>query len=140
MFDSDNICYISQDDKARVPLGLPVAKKQTALIMHVDYKIKLPDHDFSIGEKHKLIPSVYAACHVKDRKISFSGPTYIAIRSAKHDSSTANSHQYDFTRLTELEEFNLSIKNKKGDIKPLLFVAVDGGPDESPSAQKTLLA
>ena len=22
----------------------------------------LPDHDFPIGEKHKLIPSVYAAC------------------------------------------------------------------------------
>ena len=50
--------------------------------------------------------------------------TYISIRSAKHDSSTANSHQYDFVKLTELEEFKQSIRNKKGDIKPLLFVAV----------------
>ena len=77
---------------------------------------------------------------MKDKKISFSGPTYISIRSAKHDSSTANSHQYDFLKLTELEEFKQSIRNKKGDIKPLLLVAVDGGPDESPSSQKTLLA
>ena len=39
-----------------------------------------------------------------------------------------------------LEEFKESTRNKKGDIKPLMFVAVDGGPDESPSNQKTLLA
>ena len=77
---------------------------------------------------------------MKDHKISFSGPTYIAIRSAKHDSSTANSHQYDIQKLMELEEFKQSIKNKKGEIKPLFFVSVDGGPDESPSCQKTLLA
>ena len=140
LFDPDSICYLSQDDKARIPLGLPISKKQTALIMHVDYKITLPDHDFPIGEKHKLIPSVYAACHMKDNKVSFSGPTYIALRSAKHDSSTANSHQYDFQRLTELDEFNQSIKNKIGEIKPILLVAVDGGPDESPSSQKTLVA
>ena len=32
------------------------------------------------------------------------------------------------------------MKDKKGEIKPILFVAVDGGPDESPSNYKTLLA
>ena len=77
---------------------------------------------------------------MKDNKISFSGPTYIAIRSAKHDSSTANSHQYDIQKLLGLDEFKHSIRNKKGEIKPLFFVGVDGGPDESPSNQKTLLA
>lgn len=39
LFDPDSVCYLSQDDKARVPLGLPISKKQTALIMHVDYKV-----------------------------------------------------------------------------------------------------
>ena len=33
--------------------------------MHLEYKIMLPDHDFPIGEKHKLIPSVYPACFKK---------------------------------------------------------------------------
>lgn len=140
LFDPDSVFYLSQDDKARVPLGLPVSKKQTALVMHVDYRVTLPDHDFPIGEKHKLIPSVYAACNVKDEKVTFSGPTYIAIRSARHDKSTAKTHQFDFDKLTNLAEFETSIKNKKGEIKPLIFVAVDGGPDESPSNQTTLLA
>ena len=40
----------------------------------------------------------------------------------------------------ELEEFKHSVKNKNGDIKPILCVAIDGGPDESPSNHKTLLA
>ena len=103
-------------------------------------QVTLPDHDFPIGEKHKLIPSVYASCEIKDKKITFNGPTYIAIQSAKHDSSTAQTHQYDFEKIMELEEFKHSVKNKNGDIKPILCVAVDGGPDESPSNHKTLLA
>ena len=39
LFDPDTFCNLSQDDKARVPLGLPIFKKQTALVMHVDYKV-----------------------------------------------------------------------------------------------------
>ena len=38
-FDPDTIFYLSQDDKARVPLGLPVCKKQTAIVMNLDYKV-----------------------------------------------------------------------------------------------------
>ena len=39
LFGSDTICYISQDDKAKVPKGLPISKKQTALLMHLQYKV-----------------------------------------------------------------------------------------------------
>ena len=75
---------------------------------------------------------------MKDRDISFSGPTYVAIRSAKHDSSTAASHQYDLDEVFQLAEFESSVKGKDGRIKPLLFVGVDGGPDEAPSSTKAL--
>ena len=44
------IFYLSQDDKACVPLGLPISKKQTAILMHLEYKVSLPDHDFPVGE------------------------------------------------------------------------------------------
>ena len=81
LFDPNEVFYLSQDDKAKVPLGLPISKKQTAILMHVDYKVTLPDHDFPIGAKHKLIPSVYAGCVMKNTKLPFCGPTYIAIRS-----------------------------------------------------------
>jgi hypothetical protein len=29
---------LSQDDKARVPIGLPAARKQAPLLTHLDYK------------------------------------------------------------------------------------------------------
>ena len=50
--------FLSCDDKARVPIGLTAANKQAPLLMHMEYKIKLPDRDFVIATKHKLIPSV----------------------------------------------------------------------------------
>lgn len=73
------VFFLSQDDKARVPLGLPAAHKQAPILMHLEYEIRLPDHDWVIAESHKLIPSVYAACEIKD-SVTYSGPTFIAIR------------------------------------------------------------
>ena len=92
----------------------------------------LPDHNFPIGERHKLIPSIYASCLMKDGKIGYGGPTYIAIRSGKHDSSTAKTHSFDFNRLTELDEFKSAMMTCSEEVKPIVFVGVDGGPDESP--------
>lgn len=81
------------------------------MLMHLDYKVTLPDHDWMVAPRHKLIPSVYASIQVEDGKIgdlksvTYSGPTYVSIRSAKHCSSTAASHAYDFQRLLSLESF-----------------------------------
>ena len=52
-FGADAMLFLSQDDKARVPLGLPAARKQAPLLMYHDYKISLPDHDFVIASGHK---------------------------------------------------------------------------------------
>ena len=140
LFSDENVFFLSADDKARVPLGLPVSKKQTAILMHLEHKVKLPDLDFPIGEKHKLIPSVYAACEKnKDGSIGYNGPTYIAIRSGKHDKSSAASHIEDFRTLLSLDEFKKACL-KDGILKPLLFVSVDGGPDEAPKNTMTLEA
>ena len=81
--------------------------------MHVDYKISLTDHDFLIGAQHKLIPSGYAGCVIKEGNIIY-GPTYIAIRSQKHDSSTgtAESYQQNFDLFVECEEFKSSVKER----------------------------
>lgn len=56
-FGGDAVFFLSQDDKARVPIGLPAARKQAPLLMHLDYKITLPDHDFVVAAGHKMIPS-----------------------------------------------------------------------------------
>ena len=54
-----------------------------------DLQIQLPDHDFVIAEKHKLIPSVIGDMQIQSKTFSaeavtYSGLTYIAVRSAKH--------------------------------------------------------
>lgn len=41
----DQVFFLSQDDKCRVPLGITISKKQKSLLMRVDYRITLPDHD-----------------------------------------------------------------------------------------------
>lgn len=46
--------------QAVVPLGKTAAKLQAPILMHMEYKVQLPDHDWVVASKHKLIPSVYA--------------------------------------------------------------------------------
>lgn len=105
------MAVISQDDKSRVTIGITAANKQAPLLMHLEYKVTLPDHDWVIAARHKLIPSFYAGIKIEDGKIgnakavSYSGPTYIAIRSTKHCSSTAATHAFDFQKLLHIESF-----------------------------------
>ncbi|CAG7734862.1 unnamed protein product [Allacma fusca] len=148
LFGPVNVFVLSQDDKARVPLGLPAANKQAPILMTLKYRIRLPDHDWVVATKHKLIPSVYAfLTFTSSGNLGYSGPTYIAIRSGKHDSSTAESHCRDFRQLMELETFEDFTSNRvctersvptQRSKKPIVIMMVDGGPDENPRFPKTL--
>lgn len=140
----NKVFYLSQDDKARVPIGLTAANKQAPLLMHVEYKVSLPDHDFVIAPQHKLIPSVYAICEIKPNEmgrpeaVSYSGPTYIAIRSAKHSSSNATSHADDLNKLFSCDAFEKFVKDSQGIVKPIVIISCDGGPDENPRYPKVI--
>lgn len=104
---------ISQDDKASVPLGITAANKQAPILMHMEYKVTLPDHDWVVAPRHKLIPSVYAGIVIKDTakvtgdpsEVTYSGPTFVSVRSRKHSSSTAATHAFDFETLCNMVEF-----------------------------------
>ena len=90
----EEVVFHSQDNKAKVPIGLTAANKQTSLVMHVKYKVKL------IAKQHKLVSSVTGDMQVKAKTFSsdaltYSGPTYIGIRSAKHLESRAYNHLAD---------------------------------------------
>ena len=50
--------FHSQSDKAEVPIGSKAASKQTPLLMHMVYKVILPDHNYVVASQHELIPSV----------------------------------------------------------------------------------
>ena len=94
---------------------------------------------------HKLIPSVYAGIQIQPNglrnpeAVGYSGPTYIAIRSGKHSSSTAFSHGLDFEKLLTLKEFDAITRSGIDQlVKPILVSTVDGGPDENPRYQKVI--
>lgn len=64
--------------------------------------------------------------------VTFSGPTFIAIRSGKHAQSTVATHAYDIHTLLNEPSFSEILKTDENDVKPVMIVTVDGGPDENP--------
>ena len=130
LFGPSAVLYLSNDDKARVPLGLAAASLQSPILMHLDYKVGLPDHNFVVAQRHKLIPSVYGVCEVQDNgNLSYSGDTFIRIRSGKHDKSNSYTHAYDMLEL---------FKRKLITVKPILLLTTDGASDEAPRYPKPL--
>ena len=113
IFGKEAVTYMSIDDKVRVPISLTAVTKQAPLMMDLDYRVKLPDHDFVKGSGHKLIPSVFPHC-----LIDHEGPKNIRIRSGKPDSSTARSHYQD---IVEMFQAQPELQ------KPILILSVDGG-------------
>ena len=115
----EEVVFHSMDDKAKVPIGITAAEKQTPLLMHMEYQVTLPDHDFVVGSRHKLIPSVAGdmkavkSKHLTNDGVTYSGPTYIAIRSAKHSGSSAFHHLQDMNRARSLPEFTESFQNQQ---------------------------
>lgn len=85
----NEVAFISQDDKAKVAIGVTAAHKQAPIIMHLEYKVSLPDHDWVIAARHKLTPSVYCGIEIQKNgfgnpeAVGYTGPTYIAMRSGK---------------------------------------------------------
>ncbi|KAL0879428.1 hypothetical protein ABMA27_003179 [Loxostege sticticalis] len=100
--------------------------------MHLDYRVKLPDHDFVVAEKHKLIPSVYAGIVVKKdgegkpEAVTHSGPTY--------------THATDIHKLTGISAFENLMKTREGFVKPVFIFTCDGGPDENPRYERVIIS
>ena len=126
IFGPAAVNVLCTDDKACIPLGLAAAQLQSPILVGIDYRLRLSDHDFVVGQGHKLIPSVYAKCNIKDNGVmSYSGPTFIFIRSAKHHG--------DVNVVLKDEFFNV-----QGKVKPILFQISDGATDEGPRFPKVL--
>lgn len=53
------------------------------------------------------------------------GPTYISIRSAKHDRATIDCEENDFDRVVKLKEFERTARNHIGEVKPIIIMNTD---------------
>ena len=73
----EEVTFHSMDDKAKVSIVITAAKKQTPLFKHMEYQVTLRDHDFVVGSKHKLIPSVIGDMKVvKSKDLTNDAVTY----------------------------------------------------------------
>ena len=130
LFGPKSLLVLSIDDKARVKLGLAAALLQSAMLMSMDYKVRLPDHSLVVGELHWLIPSVYGVCDIDEKCcLTCSGDRFIRVRSGKHDSSTPFTHAYDIRELFKCDLVNM---------KPIVIYMSDGATDEAPRFPKPL--
>ena len=68
--------FHSQDDITKVALGLPAASKQVHILMHMEYEVRLSDHDFTVAPMHNLMPSVMGVTEIKEKNI-FTRSRYI---------------------------------------------------------------
>ena len=72
--------------------------------------------------------------YVKKNKGSFIGyneSTHRAVQSGKHDKSAATSYIKEFWALLSFDKFK-EVFLKDGILNSMLFVSVDGGPDDAP--------
>ena len=98
--------------------------------------LRLPDDDFTVAPIHKMIPSAIGVMEIKEKTrlrevITYSGPEYVAVRSAKLSQSSVVHHLEDMKRIHSLDDFSGSLKNKGNDM-PLMIVTIDVGPDKIP--------
>ena len=114
------------DDKAKIPTNITTAKKQTPLVMHIEYQVSMLDYDFFFGSKHKLIRSVISDMKdLTNDAVSYSGPTYISVRSAVNSGSLAFYYLCAKNRVHSLPEFTESFEVKSSKEKKVMVVTVE---------------
>ena len=117
------VSFMSNDDKASVPLDLTAANLQAPILMHIEYKLKLMGQNVFIGPQYKSIPSVYGICEITNTgKTSYSGDTFIRTRSGKYDTYNAYIHVFDVQNL---------FKSKLIRQKPVLLMETGGAQEEA---------
>ena len=136
LFGDHHVFFLSQDDKAPVPLGLSISKKQTAILMPLKYSCATVT--WLSNQNQAQAYSIYAVRLKKDGEVSYNGPTFISVTSGKHDRSCASANSEDFESVLELEEFQDAATTPNRELKPFVFISVDGGPDQASKNQKVL--
>ena len=73
--------------------------------------------------------------------VTFAGPTYVSIRSEKHDRFTTDSEDVDLDVIVKLREFEKTARNHIGAIKPIIIINVDSlEPTDYTRYPKTLVS
>ena len=67
-FGPRSVLFLSNEDKAMVPFGLAATSLQASILMHMEHKVRLHDHNFVVGPSYTLVPPVYVAWEIKENR------------------------------------------------------------------------
>jgi hypothetical protein len=137
---ADESVIISQDDKAKIGLGIPAVGRTFNTLQSVNELVSVADHDFPTGHGQKLIPSVYLMIKPNDSNNELrTGQLAIFVRPQWSLGTSSVTHMQDLNSLTIDPKYDDVLKNN-GDIRPIWILLVDGGPDENPRYLKNIKA
>ena len=97
--------YLTIDNKAKVPVGVNCATKQTPLMMQLRNEVRLNDHSIAVGPGHKLDLNVYLVSKVNKTMINdatavkYSGDVAVRSVAHKHNPTTPASHHFDIKNM-----------------------------------------
>ncbi|GBC26323.2 hypothetical protein GLOIN_2v1870260 [Rhizophagus irregularis DAOM 181602=DAOM 197198] len=136
---ADESIIISQDDKAKIGLGIPAVGRTFKTIQSVNEPVTVEDHDFPTGSKMKLIPSVYLVINPADSSNTLrTGQLFIFIRPEYFIGTSSATHIADLESIIKNENFSNTLK-KEDKVRPIWVLLVDGGPDENPKHMKNII-
>lgn len=135
--ESGSCVLISQDDKAKIPIGTTAVGKTFRVVQSRNTGFHVPDHDFPAGSKHKFIPTFYLMLSGTGTSES-DGKLACFIRPMLFAKSSAGSHINDVESMIKDAEISPYFVQDNGNPRPIWFIMVDGGPDENPRYWKTI--
>ncbi|CAG8819797.1 18372_t:CDS:2, partial [Gigaspora margarita] len=120
---ASNTIVISQDNKAKISLGIPVVGHTFKTIQLINELVTIEDYNFSKGSKIKLIPSVYLLIDPNDSNTMLrSGQLTIFIRPEYFVGTFLLTHMADLLSLVNDQDF-ASVLLKENNIR--LVIALD---------------
>ena len=123
---ADETIIISQDDKAKIGLGIPAVGRTFKTMQTVSEPVSIEDHDFPTGSKMKLIPSVYLVIDPVDSNDALrSGQLAIFVRPEYFVGTTSSTHMSDLQSIVANQHFVRAL-TKNGQVRPIWVLLVDG--------------
>ena len=80
LFGFRSVLFILNNTKVKVPLALAATILPAPILMHLEYKVRLPDLNIAMGTPHNLIPLVYGVRNINlNGEVTYLGDTFIRI-------------------------------------------------------------
>src|SRR4051812_11725714 len=126
-----DVVLISQNDKVKVSFGIAAVERTFKTMQTINELISVPDHDFSVSVKHKLVSSVYLVINSNDTNDSLcSDQMQIFIHPELFLSTSCETHIVNLLAITKEKTFHKFTHNEST-VKPFWCLLTDGGPNEN---------